>query len=652
MSGPDVTAESSSTSTELVRVDELSVTFPLKQGSVSALRSVSFEMHEREVLAVVGESGSGKTVLSLSLLGLLPAISKPVITGKVEVCGVDMLTEIEAARMVRRRLTGAVFQDPSTSLDPTMRVQRQLTERGVMSEEAIQRLHEAGVPEPERRARQFPHELSGGLRQRVMIAMALCVPESDQRQDKTLPNSSIKHGASPRLIVADEPTTALDVSVQAQILTLFDRLRREHGCALLFITHDLGVAAAIADRIAVFHDGELCELGPAKRVLDDPTHAHTKELLSARLSIDRPSLVRRTPPRDEEASGGATIAESRESSGPTTPCLELRNVSKSFALRQGRFGSGGVKLHAVTDVNLSLPSRGSLALVGESGCGKTTTLRIATGLLKPDSGSVRWASNAHRPQLVFQDAGSSLTPWMTVESQIYEVLARKGVPRTRRRDRIRELLGHVGLDARVGQARPRSLSGGQRQRAAIARALASEPQVLVCDEPVSALDATLVVRVLELLEKLRREIGVALLVVTHDLAVARTIADTVCVMYRGRIVERGPANELFARPAHPYTKGLLAAVPTTEPGRLMPMLMGEPPSAIGEISGCEFHPRCPYRQERCLEDQPPLYDVGLNRESACHFYDEVLNSDQFEEPKPNVNNGVRDRGGGTESYSS
>ena len=625
---------------------------------MSALRSVSLDIAEGEVLALVGESGSGKSVLALSLLGLLPTSPVPTVSGTVEVAGVDMLVRSEASRSVRRVMLGAVFQDPLNSLNPTMRIGRQLAERGVSGAEAVDNLRRAGVPEPDRRARQFPHELSGGLRQRAMIAMALGTSTPRvERKARSVGLVSSTRGV-PRLIVADEPTTALDVSVQAQILALFDSLRREHGCALLFVTHDLGVAASLADRIAVLYAGRLCEVGPVADVLADPRHLYTHALLNARLSIDpegsrihaipgdppnplalpigcafgprcpnvqddcRVAPPELTPPPEGRmdrlvaclhpkiagvaARGHApVVARVAESSRtPAPPVLELRNVSKTFVLRHGRLGLGRDELHAVQDVSLSLPARGSLALVGESGCGKTTTLRIATGLLAPDSGVASWPEPAGRPQLIFQDASSSLTPWLSIESQITELLARRNVPRGRRHDRVRELLDLVGLDERVAESRPRSLSGGQRQRAAIARALASEPQVLVCDEPVSALDASLVVRVLELLESLRQRLGMALLVVTHDLAVARRSAENVAVMYRGRIVESGPSAQVFHRPAHPYTQGLVAAIPTTEPRRLAPKLKGEPPSAVGTIEGCDFHPRCPIARERCEQESP------------------------------------------------
>jgi peptide/nickel transport system ATP-binding protein len=673
-------------------IRDLAVTFWSRHGKVQALRSVSLEIAASEVIAVVGESGSGKSVLGQAILGLLARTPGVEISGSVRVAGVDMMAvDDRARRAVQRHLLGAVFQDPLTSLNPTTKIGRQLTERGIGRDRALANLSAAGVPSANYRAGQFPHELSGGLRQRVAIAMALGAAPAQQENGGQVDTPI--HGlgdakGTPHLIVADEPTTALDVSVQAQIVLLFDRLRREHGCAVLFVTHDLGVAASIADRIVVLYAGRICEVGPAADVLGHPTHWYTKALLAARLSVDMPAgspvlaipgappdpaaplpgcafaprcanvqdncrdvmpdlaarpasdgtgMVACFHPQPLRAAAGrvAEIAalrqdlssiaiESTPSPNGKETALELVQVSKGFRVAGGRFGVRRQDVHAVSGVSLAIPSGGSLALVGESGCGKTTTLRIACGLIAPDVGEVRWGASSGRPQLVFQDAGSSLTPWMTIGALLDEQLGRRGIPRKDRRAATLALLGSVGLDARAAGAKARNLSGGQRQRAAIARALASEPRLLICDEPVSALDASLAVRVLELLQALRRDLGVALMVVTHDLGVARRVAEDLAVMYRGEIVEQGPVEAVFTKPAHPYTEGLLAAIPTTEPGRLSPKLAGEPPSPIGLVKGCSFQPRCPYAQARCLTDNPPLRDIGGGRRSACHFAERVI----------------------------
>jgi peptide/nickel transport system ATP-binding protein len=672
-------------------IRNLEVAFRIGQGRVRALRSVSLEIAAGEVIAVVGESGSGKSMLGQSILGLVARTPGAEISGSVHVAGVDMLAvDDRARRAVQRHMLGAVFQDPLTSLNPTTKIGPQLTERGITLDRALANLGAAGVPSAAYRAGQYPHELSGGLRQRVAIAMALgAAPAEPGSGGRTgLPIYGLGNATgTPQLIVADEPTTALDVSVQAQVVLLFDRLRREHGCAVLFVTHDLGVAASIADRIVVLYAGRICEIGPAADVLGHPTHWYTKALLAARISVDTPAgapilAIPGAPPNpaapppgcpfaprcsntqddcrvampeltERPASDGtgmvscfhpqplrpaadriadiaahrqnvsSNVADGASSQIAEETALELVQVSKRFRVTGGRFGLRGQDVYAVSDVSLVIPSGGSLALVGESGCGKTTTLRIACGLISPDTGEVRWGASSGRPQLVFQDAGSSLTPWMTIGALLDEQLGRRGIPRKERRAASLALLERVGLDARAAGAKARNLSGGQRQRAAIARALASEPRLLICDEPVSALDASLAIRVLELLQALRHELGVALLIVTHDLGVARRIAVDLAVMYRGEIVEQGLVEAVFIKPAHPYTEGLLAAIPTTEPGRLSPKLAGEPPSPIGLVNGCAFQPRCPYAQARCLVDKPPLRELGGGRRSACHFAEQV-----------------------------
>jgi peptide/nickel transport system ATP-binding protein len=550
---------------------------------VQALRGVSLEVAPGEIVGLVGESGAGKTVLCLAALGLLPPSAE--IGGHVFLGDTDMATAPDSQRRIaRKRYAGAVFQDPMTSLNPTMTVGRQVAEATASMAAAIEALELAHVPEAPRRARQYPHELSGGLRQRVMIAMAVAGP--------------------PALIVADEPTTALDVTIQAEILRLLSELRDETGSSMLFVTHDFAVAASLADRVAVLYGGRLAEVGPTGDLLARPDHPYTAGLLAVRPSPEsprgRPLPVLPGEPPDPRAHvdacpfaprcplvvpaceerlpqvtaapghaglvaclragewqpsprqpGGVFPDQERVPGRP--PALRLDDLTKAFGPRRSRHV-------AVDGLTLEVPAGGAVALVGESGCGKTTTLRMAVGLERPDLGTVQ-VGQGGRPQLVFQDAGASLTPWLTMGELLEERLRAEGFTAAQRAERAREVLALVGLPISVLGLRSRQLSGGQRQRVSIARAIAVPPALLACDEPISALDVSLAAAVLNLLRRLRAELGMALLFVTHDLSVARLMGDRVAVMHAGRIVEEGPPELVLERPQHPQTRALVAAIP-------------------------------------------------------------------------------------------
>jgi peptide/nickel transport system ATP-binding protein len=624
-------------------VDRLEVTFARRGRLIRAVRGVSLDVRPGEILGLVGESGSGKSVLGRSLLGLLPADART--AGGVAVCGEDMLRAPGAVRRrVRRDHLGAVFQDPMTSLNPTMRVGRQVAEATGSGEEAVRLLRAAGVPDAERRARAFPHELSGGLRQRVMIAMAVA--------------------NRPSLVVADEPTTALDVTIQAQILTLLRALRDETGCSFLLITHDLAVAAQVADRIAVMYAGRLAEVGPARTVLREAAHPYSLGLMRLRLSLRsdryRPlaTLSGEVPdpadpppgcpfaPRCAAVTEGCTVAppeltgiapdhlraclvpaeevrvrlaDPRPDSQPVVEAVAVgaaatsgahdppmavvgRGLTKFFTVKQGLRRT---RLGALRGVDLSVEQGEAVAIVGESGSGKSTLLRVIAGLDRADQGDLTiggaaaGAGGAARPQMVFQDPGASLTPWLTVGELVGERLRGQRLSRPATAARVTAALAQVGLPAEVAGARARQLSGGQRQRVALARATVVPPRVLLCDEPTSALDVSLAAGVINLIGRLRRELDMAVVFVTHDLAVARIVADRIAVMYLGRLVEIGTADDIVHRPRHPYTRALIGAVPDF--GARPPELAGEPASPLDPPPGCAFHPRCPVAMPICAD---------------------------------------------------
>jgi peptide/nickel transport system ATP-binding protein len=425
-------------------------------------------------------------------------------------------------RRVRREALGAIFQDPMTSLNPTMRIGRQIAEATGDDDESVRLLETVGVRDAALRLRVFPHELSGGLRQRVMAAIAVA--------------------GRPRLIIADEPTTALDVTVQAKLLDLLRQLRDDFGCSVLLITHDLGVADQIADRLAVLYRGDLVELGPAADVVRRPQHEYTRSLLAARLSLGTPR-DERFGPRD---GNGPKAAE---------PAVQVRDLRRDYRLRRGPR-----TLTALDGVSLDVAPGEALAIVGESGSGKSTLLRIVAGLETATGGSVT-LSGSGGAQMVFQDAGSSLTPWLTVGEMLRERLRRERLAHAEVSRRVGDALDAVGLPVEVAKARPAELSGGQRQRVALARATMVPPAVLLCDEPTSALDASLAKSVLTLIRDLRFRLGMTVLFVTHDLAVAQLMGDRIAVMQQGRIVELGDAEQVIGAPQREYTRTLLAAVP-------------------------------------------------------------------------------------------
>jgi peptide/nickel transport system ATP-binding protein len=514
------------------------------------VHGIDFEVGEGEVVALVGESGSGKSTTAHALLGLLPD------GGRVQ-AGVIRLAELDIAgwsptqlRGIRGAQVGLVPQDPGASLDPVRPIGVQVGEilrvhgernRDLIRTRVLELLERVGLDDPVLRARQYPHELSGGMRQRVLIATAIAL--------------------GPRLIIADEPTSALDATVQRRILDLIDDLRREQGTSVLLVTHDLGVAADRAQRVVVLKDGRIVEQGATAAILENPQDAYTKQLLA-----DAPALAvdgfRRAPAPLFLRDAGAAAAENPHA-------IVAAGLVKQFTVR------GREPFRAVDDVSFRVRRGTTHALVGESGSGKTTTARLVTRFLHPDAGSIELSGTdiaglaggelrrlRRRIQLVYQNPFSSLDPRQTIEKIIAEPLDnfREGT-RRERGARVAALVDRVALPSDVLQRSARELSGGQRQRVAIARALAINPDVVVLDEAVSALDVTVQARILELLESLQQELGLTYLFISHDLAVVRRISSTISVMRRGRIVEEGTTEDIFTRPAHEYTRELLAAVP-------------------------------------------------------------------------------------------
>jgi peptide/nickel transport system ATP-binding protein len=525
----------------LLEVCDLEVSFGRGARAVPALRGVSFAVQPGERVAVVGESGSGKSTTAHAVLGLLPGSGR-ITGGRILLRGEDITHAREKRlRRLRGREVGLVPQDPMANLNPVARIGRQVAEtltahgiagRGAARRRAVEILAQVGLPEPERRARQYPHEFSGGMRQRVLIAIGLA--------------------CRPDLLIADEPTSALDVTVQRRILDHLERLTGELGTALLLVTHDLGLAADRADRVVVMSEGTVVESGPAHQVLTDPQHEYTKRLVAAAPSLaGSRRRVFPTPGTDE-------------------PVLEVDRVSKEYRIR----GRGGV-LRAVDDVSFTVRRGRTTALVGESGSGKTTTARMVLGLVPPTTGSIRLDGAAiggltgarlravrRTMQPVFQDPYGSLDPMFSVERLIAEPLATFGVgDRAQRRRRVLELLDQVALPRAMAARYPNELSGGQQQRVAIARALALDPALVVCDEPVSALDVLVQDQILTLLHTLQVELGLSYLFISHDLAVVRQIAHDVVVMRAGRVVEQGEVTEILTDPADPYTRQLLDAIP-------------------------------------------------------------------------------------------
>jgi peptide/nickel transport system ATP-binding protein len=672
----------------VLEIDDLSTHIQLTKSVVQAVGNVDLRIEPGETVGLVGESGCGKSMTGLSILGLLPPGGQ-IVNGSIKLEGKELVgLPKEDLQHIRGNEIAMIFQDPLTSLDPTKSIGYQVAEpvrlhRGASKDEAMERAAEVlglvGLPKPRERLSDFPHQLSGGLRQRVMIAMAL--------------------SCEPKLLIADEPTTALDVTIQAQILALLDDLRERTGMAMLLITHDMGVIAGHADRIHVMYAGRMVESTDTGLLFSHMRHPYTQSLLASipRLSqdntqrllnipgippdlsnppagcrfaarcsratdkcrVDEPPLTGESAdhlfscwhpvngplPLNAEKPAISAVAvtahdadDAADPAADGTPLLEVRNLVKEFPITSGAILQrkvGSVK--AVSDVSFTVHAGETFGLVGESGCGKTTIGRMVVALEQPSSGQVSLrglnvsalSGGALRKtrrdlQLMFQDPYSSLDPRMRVGAIIGEPLAIQQVgTRQEQRARVFELLDEVGLPRNAVERYPHEFSGGQRQRIGLARALTLNPRVIVADEPVSALDVSIRAQVLNLMKRLQADHDLTFIVISHDLAVVKYMANRIGVMYLGKLVELGSGDDIYHRAAHPYTAGLIATIPVPEPVEARATakvgIKGELPSPVNPPSGCRFRTRCPFAQELCAQEEPPLRSFGPGHMAACHF---------------------------------
>jgi peptide/nickel transport system ATP-binding protein len=654
----------------LLTIENLSVRLGHGTGSICPVDDVSFSINRGETFALLGESGCGKSMTALALLRLLPQPVGRITAGRVLLDGTDLAALPERdMRKVRGRRISMIFQEPMTSLNPVLTIGDQIGEvlqqhhgmqGGRRRSRVLELLESVGIPDVTRRAREFPHQLSGGMKQRVMIAIALA--------------------GEPDLLIADEPTTALDVTIQAQVLELLQRLQRDTRMAILLITHDLGIVAGMADRVSVMYAGQMVEEAGRDRFFSEARHPYSRKLFESLPDVHKrdhaldtirgtvPPLDRvfrgcrfaercdyawdlcrtRVPGWNPGAAGQharchlldttleipATVKAGKPSSpllqtggAHQQPLLEVSDLQVHFPIQSGIFKRVVGQVYAVDGVSMKIPQGCTQALVGESGCGKTTVGKGILQLIRPTGGSVRFEETELTTlkgtrlrrrrrdfQFIFQDPYSSMNPRMLVGDIVEEGMLAQGIGGTRkqRRARVEELFDRVGLSASHVQRYPHEFSGGQRQRICIARALAVDPKLVICDEPTSALDVSVQAQILNLLKQLQNELGLSYLFITHNLAVVSYLADRVAVMYLGRIVEEGPVAGVLERPQHPYTQSLLSAVPQVDPAsqREIIRLEGDLPSPANPPPGCHFHPRCPHVMPQCRESYPETTVAG------------------------------------------
>ncbi|MCU0857256.1 MAG: ABC transporter ATP-binding protein [Pontiellaceae bacterium] len=663
--------------TPLLRVENLRVWFDTEIGPARAVDGVSFSIQPGETYALVGESGSGKSVTALAIMNLLPSSTGRIKGGKILFEGVDLArasgTEM---RRIRGKEISMIFQEPMSALNPVFTVGRQIAEvfclhegmnRKTARNASIEILELVGIPEPADRFNNYPHELSGGMQQRVMIAMALA--------------------CKPKLLIADEPTTALDVTIQSQILTLIDDLRKKTGTAVLLITHDMGVVRENADRVGVMYAGKLVEEAPVESLFSDPAHPYTELLMRAlpaqthrqqklyaieglvpKATTELPGCRFENrcparmdccitePPPNCEAGPEHTAAchllsgrtprnrlEITPSAAPPSPLdpsviqLQTDGLQLFFPLKKNFFGRGRGDVRAVDGVSLRVHKGETLALVGESGCGKTTVGKSIIRLCEPTGGSVRFKNTdlsglgkqarktvSREIQFVFQDPFSSLDPRQPIGDILIEGMEIHRIRKNRKERLVKaqELLERVGLSPDMIYRYPHEFSGGQRQRIVLARALSTGPELLICDEATSALDVSVQAQILNLLKDLQAEFKLACIFITHNLGVVQYLADRVAVMYLGRIVEEGATKEIFSGPKHPYTQALLSAAPQVSKDVVLEkiILKGDVPSPVHPPKGCHFHPRCPQALPACSLTYPDSVSFSPTHSCRCILY--------------------------------
>ena len=664
----------------LLTIENLRVRLGQGAGSICPVDDVSFSINHGETFALLGESGCGKSMTALALLRLLPQPIGRITGGRILLDGTDLSALPERdMRKVRGRRISMIFQEPMTSLNPVLTIGDQIGEvlqqhhgmqGGRRRGRVLELLDAVGIPDVARRAREYPHQLSGGMKQRVMIAIALA--------------------GEPDLLIADEPTTALDVTIQAQVLELLQQLQRDTHMAILLITHDLGIVSGMADRVSVMYAGQMVEEAGRDRFFSEAQHPYSRKLFESLPEVRKrdhaldtirgtvPALDRefhgcrfaercdhawdlcltRVPGWNPGAAGQharchlldttLTIPATVSASSPPRvltpasescnhPLLEVTDLKIHFPIHRGVFKRVVGHVYAVDGVSMTIPRGCTQALVGESGCGKTTVGKGILQLIRPTGGNVRFEDTELTTlkgerlrrrrsdfQFIFQDPYSSMNPRMLVGDIVEEGMLAQGIGKSRaeRRARVEELFDRVGLSARHVQRYPHEFSGGQRQRICIARALAVDPKLVICDEPTSALDVSVQAQILNLLKQLQNELGLSYLFITHNLAVVSYLADRVAVMYLGRIVEEGPVAEVLERPLHPYTQSLLSAVPQIDPAsqRAIIRLEGDLPSPADPPQGCHFHPRCPQAMPRCREAYPEA-TVAEDHSVRCFLHD-------------------------------